>query len=459
MASISEEKKGGFRLLFNDPRLGNRKRSIWLGRIPRYSAEEIKEHVEHLLAVSKNNRPPCAATTEWLERIDSKLRDKLAKQRLCESMKQLNCRNIKLHDWTEEFIENRSDKKASTINTYRQAAKSLVMYFGKNKRLAEITECDAKNWRLWMKKSGNRRNNECSALGEDTVRRRSGIAKQMMREAIRVGYLKENPFECLPSNMRGNKERQFFVDAAVIEQCMDHCPSIEWQAILALARYGGLRIPSELVLLRWKDIDFRNGKFLIRSPKTEDHPNGESRWCPIFPELRLYLDRAKQHRGQGQETVINSYRSSTQNLRQAFLRILKKAGIKPWPKLFHNLRASRETELLHQFPTKDVCSWIGNSEKVAMKSYAMPTDQVFQAAASKTGSTVKNLSANESDNGEDYGSLFGSLRSISATISTDGTIEENADLPEKSKVLIVEDSTGEQYLLGRAGLEPATKGL
>jgi hypothetical protein len=48
---------------------------------------------------------------------------------------------------------------------------------------------------------------------------------------------------------------------------------------------------------------------------------------------------------------------------------LKKAGIAPWSKLFQNLRSTRQTELTELFPAHIVCSWIGNSERVAKGHY------------------------------------------------------------------------------------------
>ena len=58
-------------------------------------------------------------------------------------------------------------------------------------------------------------------------------------------------------------------------------------------------------------------------------------------------------------------------MRSAFLKLLAKAGIEPWSKLFHNMRASRQTELLAEHPLPDVCAWLRNSQAVAMKHYAM----------------------------------------------------------------------------------------
>jgi hypothetical protein len=61
------------------------------------------------------------------------------------------------------------------------------------------------------------------------------------------------------------------------------------------------------------------------------------------------------------------------------------SGEKQWPKLFHNLRASRETELMREYDLATVCKWIGNSPAVAAKHYAMSMDlnDDFKRAAGK----------------------------------------------------------------------------
>ena len=58
-------------------------------------------------------------------------------------------------------------------------------------------------------------------------------------------------------------------------------------------------------------------------------------------------------------------------------RIIRKADLKPWPKLFQNLRATRETELAEEFPIHVVCDWIGNTQAVATKHYLQTTDEHF----------------------------------------------------------------------------------
>jgi hypothetical protein len=80
------------------------------------------------------------------------------------------------------------------------------------------------------------------------------------------------------------------------------------------------------------------------------------------------------------EYVITRWRSQNANLRTQLERIIKKAGLTPWPKLFQNLRSTRETELACEHPIHVVCGWIGNSQAVAAKHYLQITDADFDRA-------------------------------------------------------------------------------
>lgn len=85
---------------------------------------------------------------------------------------------------------------------------------------------------------------------------------------------------------------------------------------------------------------------------------------------------------EGATYVINFCRGRDCNLRTQLMRILGRAGLSAWPRLFHNLRASRETELAQDFPIHVVCKWIGNSVKVAQKHYLQVTDADSEKATS-----------------------------------------------------------------------------
>jgi hypothetical protein len=50
------------------------------------------------------------------------------------------------------------------------------------------------------------------------------------------------------------------------------------------------------------------------------------------------------------------------------LRLLLRADVSGWPRLFHSLRANRQTELQREFRLHVVCSWLGNRFSKLRKS-------------------------------------------------------------------------------------------
>jgi hypothetical protein len=96
--------------------------------------------------------------------------------------------------------------------------------------------------------------------------------------------------------------------------------------------------------------------------------------------LRIALDEAWEQAEPGADHVITRYRDANQNLRTTFEKIIRRAGLTPWPKLFHNLRASRATELANEFPAHLAAAWLGHSTLIANKHYWQVTDEDIAAA-------------------------------------------------------------------------------
>lgn len=62
-------------------------------------------------------------------------------------------------------------------------------------------------------------------------------------------------------------------------------------------------------------------------------------------------------------------------------RIIRRAGVEVWPKLWQNLRASRATELADAFPSHVCASWLGHTEAIADAHYRQTTDAHFARAS------------------------------------------------------------------------------
>src|SRR3990172_2073853 len=127
----------------------------------------------------------------------------------------------------------------------------------------------------------------------------------------------------------------------------------------------------------------------VRCP-SEHHEGKASRVVPIFAELRPYLDEVWEQAEPGAEFVITRYRQRNVNLRTQLERIIGRAGLQPWPKLWHNLRASRQTELAQTFPLHVVCESIGNTERVGMEHYLRVTDADIEKAATMPLGALQN---------------------------------------------------------------------
>ena len=111
---------------------------------------------------------------------------------------------------------------------------------------------------------------------------------------------------------------------------------------------------------------------------TKCHEGKATRVVPMFPELHLYLDQSFEQAEPGTEYVITRYRSTEQNLSTQLHRILRQAGIEPWPSAFNSLRSTRQIELEEIYPRHVVCTWLGNSESIAGKYYLQVTEDHFK---------------------------------------------------------------------------------
>ena len=383
MASVISDPNGRKRIQFTAGD-GSRK-TIRFGKATQRQAESVKVRIEQLvLNVSGiSNGTIDDETARWLTGLDDTMYGKLAAVGLVERRESINLRtsreSMTLRAFLDGYIQERHDVKGSTVIIYKRVAGNLTAFFGDNKPLQDITLGEADQWRLYLVGLD---------LAENTIRRRSGVAKQFFYVATKRKLISGNPFEDLKAAIVSNPQRYYFLKPVEAQKILDTCPNAEWRLIFALCRYGGLRCPSEIMALRWGDINWEHSRMTIRSPKTEHHMGHESRLIPIFPELLPHLQEVYDEAKEGTEYVIDRYRKAS--LRKNLMQFISKAGLKPWPKLFQNLRSTRETELMDKWPEHVVCSWIGNSRAVARKHYLQVTDEHFEQAAMSPEQAAQN---------------------------------------------------------------------
>ncbi len=375
MASLSKY-KAGWRIQWPE---GNGRKTLYPGPMPKKQAGTVRVHVEALVTAKKSRTSIPDATASWVAGVDLAMREKLFTLGLIEKPAEATADVVTLGAFIDRYIRSRSTTKVSTLTVWKRCRRNLVTYFGGGRSLQSITLGDAKDFRQWMLSDGRKAG---GGLSENTVRKMCSVAAQFFADAIDRELVTRNPFthKEIPRTTRENRQRDHFISREVAATVIEACPDAEWRLLFALSRYGGLRCPSEHLSLRWRDILWNRDRMIVTAPKTEHHEGKGTRLVPIFPELFPFLLEAAEQAEPGAEYVISRYRKRTVNLRTQLERIIAMTGIDPWPKLFHNLRASRETELAAEHPIHVVCSWIGNSPVVAAKHYLQVTDDDFSRA-------------------------------------------------------------------------------
>jgi len=373
MASLIRDRNSRKRIQLIHPVTGDR-RTIRLGKTPMRTAEAIKIRIEALASHLAGGTPPDPEVTKWTREISDELHGRLARAGLVEPRESREAAST-LGDLLDRFVNSKSVAR-STADAYRQTTNSLREHFGEDRRIDSISTADADGWRKAIADSG---------LAPATVAKRTHVAKSVFRTAVRWELIAKSPFDHLKAGSQSNADRNFYVARETIERVIEAAPDTEWRTMIALSRYAGLRCPSEVCLLRWSDVNWERGRLMVRSPKTAGHGGEHAvRVVPIGPELRPILLEHFEQVEPGTVNVVQHYRSSS-NTNPHFRRIVVRAGEKPWPRLFHNLRASCLTDWAERFPAHAVAKWAGHSPLIAATHYLTTRDSHFAEAAGLDG--------------------------------------------------------------------------
>jgi integrase len=372
VASITREPNGRRTIQFVGS--DGKRRSIRLGKCSQKTAEAVRVKVEHLAAAVNHGTALDDETSRWVAALDSVMHERLAAVGLAkgrEAESGARADDATLAGFIKQYIAARPGMKPNTLKNYRQTERSLVDYFGADRLLSEITAGDCDDWKAHQEAKGN---------APATIGRNVKRARQFFRAAVRKRLLADNPMQDVKAPAQVNTARAFYVSREATEKIIAACPDAEWRLIVALARYGGVRTPSETFALTWADVDWEHNRVRIPSPKTACHAGRESRTLPLFPELRPHLEAVFDEAEPGTTYVIAKHRIASANLRTTLERICKRAGVELWERAFQNMRASRETELTQEHPLHVVTAWIGNSATIAAKHYLQVTDADFDRA-------------------------------------------------------------------------------
>lgn len=337
-------------------------RKLWLGAITASGAKIVCNHLDALKVAAETATPCSVDSLRWARAAGPRIQNQLASWGLMELG---SCTNLPrtLGDYADHY-KLQVAGAASTQKRWANVVKKLKDQLAPQTSLSAVSRGDAERISKAIR----------AAHADSHAGKLLGDFKQLFQSAVNDRLIAENPFEMIDTSGKHDKSRECYVDKATIDALLEHSDSY-FRCLIVLARYGGMRVPSEPLSLEWNHVDLPAGKMQIKSPKTG------FRVCPIFPEVKSELEVMWELADEGAKNVFTRARSSAATVwRDKLLAICQAASIKPWPKLWQNLRASARTDLESRFPGFVCDAWLGHSSKIAAKHYSRVNEEHFKLA-------------------------------------------------------------------------------
>ena len=161
---------------------------------------------------------------------------------------------------------------------------------------------------------------ERDGVTASTRNRHLAMLKSMFQSAIKWGLMRENPAKGIPK-LRETGARTRFLDQDEVRVLLEAADE-SFRPILVTALHTGMR-RSELLNLRWSDVDFGNRIIMVRESKS-----GKQRAIPIDQTLYQTLCTLPSRFRRGY--VFPSPKSPDRplsDLTHAFRRLVKKVGL------------------------------------------------------------------------------------------------------------------------------------
>jgi integrase len=352
------------------------RRKLWLGPITKRQAEQICEHVRHLCLCAETGTRPDQSVILWANSLGDRLHSRLSYWGLIESRS--TSRGIRLSDWCDTVLALDKYKAWAKSTRYQmEKVKTLLVDQIGNKAVDAVTVADAEKFQAFLYSRG--------AIADSHAGKQIKRAKQFFAEAIKARLIERSPFENVKASSQIDKSRKAYITHDAAASILDKCPDQLWRVIFCLARYAGLRVPSEILTLEWTAIDWAKCRMRVVSPKQVRHDHRHVRIVPLSPLLVSELWKLHEQAKDKAVFVCDRYRTaSTAQFRKPLLQAVEKAELIAWPKLWMNLRASCRTDWLKIAKPYAVNEWMGHDGKVGESHYDRLTEDDWSSVTAPT---------------------------------------------------------------------------
>jgi integrase len=339
---------------------------------------EFMRHLNRLIASRELGVAADVAVASYFAAVSDRIYDRLVENALLPRRE----RDREIAAWIEEHQGREAVRKMATDGTrevWARALRHARIHFG-GRMLSTLDPTDGARFRDYLLGCEGRISD---TMAEATVRKMCSVVSSAIKAARKLGLVTCDPFDDVPKFVGPNRAREVYLSVADAERLLSACDP-ELKVLVALARFAGLRVPSEIANLRWSDVSWQHpAELRVDSPKTK-RSGKDSRRVPIAPRLQAVLLEAYSRSIEPDGFILPTLRTHT-NPGMRLARAIKTAKIKPWPRPFHTLRASCETDWYEAEGLASAAAYAGNSPRMATAHYIRPTDASFRRAAGGGG--------------------------------------------------------------------------
>lgn len=300
--------------------------------------------------------------------------NELAAQMLIRPSRRDARRAITLKQFRAEYFEARPRINAATRAAIDHTFALLISFFGADKKLDHITADDALRWESSLVKGTRKRGEKTEKFDRSvaTIRRHVRTAKALFGTkrfgAVGRGFIAENPFALLDGSSKAGTVT--YITEADAEKVIEELPHWSLRNAFALARYCGLRCPSEVSGLIWDDIAWKSRRLTVHDVKRSRVEQQERRERVVLLDERAEKWLLKGFASSpARNKLVCPRLPHKSNLSRSVTEAITRAGVTPWPKLFQSLRQSAERDWADRYPQHVVSTWLGHSIEVSGKHY------------------------------------------------------------------------------------------
>ncbi|MBP3746340.1 MAG: site-specific integrase [Ruminococcus sp.] len=315
-------------------------------------------------------------------------------------------RSLKLADFIPQYFEIKRDiLSPRTYETYTKVADTLIIPLLGHIRLVDLKPAHVQQFIKYMQDSSEKK------LSPSTLKRKLAILQSILRQAVKLGLISQNPANAerltMPKQIAPQVEIFTRQEAVEMLSCLEEEP-LQYRVIVTLAIMSGAR-EGELVGLKFSDVDFINHRITIersaykltgqpvmtKPPKDSDvrTVKVDEYTIDLIRQLKAEKEREQFRLGtawQGDEWLFTTWNGSIMfpsTPSHWFRDFLKRHNLKH--RKFHALRHTSATLLLLAGTNvKQVSGRLGHADLRITNQYLHCIAEADEAAANALGSML-----------------------------------------------------------------------